>query len=77
MALYKIEWKHSARKELKRLERKVITRIVESVEALSKILTLEQVDLAGYSKTGTILLPRFVLGSGDFFHWGLWLAVEG
>ena len=36
MDFYKIEWKHSARKELKRLEKKIIPRIIEAVEALSK-----------------------------------------
>ena len=33
--MYKIEWKHSAKKELKRLNRKDIPRIIEAVENLS------------------------------------------
>jgi mRNA interferase RelE/StbE len=33
--LYKIEWKHSAKKELKRLNREDIPRIIEAVENLS------------------------------------------
>lgn len=35
MAFYKIEWKQSARRELKKLPKKVITKIVESVEKLA------------------------------------------
>ena len=35
MATYQIEWKSSSFKELKRLDRKVIQRIVSAVESLS------------------------------------------
>jgi len=35
MASYQIEWKPSAAKELKRLPRDVIPRVVETVEALA------------------------------------------
>ncbi len=35
MASYRIEWKPSAAKELKRLPRDVIPRVVEAVEALA------------------------------------------
>jgi len=35
MASFKIEWKHSARKELKKVERQIIPRILQAVEALS------------------------------------------
>lgn len=34
MALYKIEWKQSARKELKKLQKKTISRILQIVETL-------------------------------------------
>jgi len=33
---YKVEWKQSAQKELKKLPKAVITKIVNSVESLSK-----------------------------------------
>lgn len=36
MDLYKIEWKRSAVKELKKLDKTVIKRIINSVEALSE-----------------------------------------
>jgi mRNA interferase RelE/StbE len=35
MATYQIEWKTSALKELKRLDRKIIPRIISAVESLS------------------------------------------
>jgi len=35
MGLYKIEWKESARKELKKLQKKTIVRILKAVETLS------------------------------------------
>ena len=35
MATYKIEWKASALKELKRLDRKIIPRIISVVESLA------------------------------------------
>jgi len=35
MASYKIEWKQSAQKELKKLQKKTISRILQSVETLS------------------------------------------
>lgn len=35
MASYKIEWKHSAEKELKIIDRQYIPRIIKAVEALS------------------------------------------
>ncbi len=34
MALYKIEWKQSARKELKKLQKKTVSRILQTVETL-------------------------------------------
>ena len=36
MATYHIEWKKSALRELKRLDRKIIPRIISTVESLSK-----------------------------------------
>ena len=36
MDLYKIEWKRSAIKELKKLDKTIIKRIINSVEALSE-----------------------------------------
>lgn len=36
MASYEIEWKHSAEKELKSINRQYIPRILESVESLSE-----------------------------------------
>jgi mRNA interferase RelE/StbE len=36
MACYKIAWKGSANKELKRLDKTVITRILQAVESLSE-----------------------------------------
>lgn len=36
MALYRIEWKYSARKELKRLARFVIPKILKLVEGLTE-----------------------------------------
>ena len=36
MACYKIQWKNSAKKELKKLERKFIPNIVNAVTALAK-----------------------------------------
>ena len=36
MAQYSIEWKSSAKKELKRLPKKVINNIISAVEKLSK-----------------------------------------
>jgi len=33
--LYKIEWKQSAKKELKKLKKAVIPRIIKAVESLS------------------------------------------
>ena len=35
MALYKIKWKNSAKKELKRLDKSIIPKIIKSVESLS------------------------------------------
>ena len=35
MASYRIEWKQSARKELKKLQKKAIVRILQAVETLS------------------------------------------
>ena len=35
MATYQIEWKKSALRELKRLDRKIIPRIISAVESLS------------------------------------------
>ncbi len=35
MATYRIEWKPSALREVKRLDRKVIPRIIKTVEALA------------------------------------------
>ena len=35
MAIYKIQWKPSAVKELRRLDRQVVPRIVKAVESLS------------------------------------------
>ena len=35
MASYKIEWKQSAQKELKKLQKKTISRILQAVEILS------------------------------------------
>jgi mRNA interferase RelE/StbE len=35
MDTYKIEWKASALKELKRLDRKIIPRIISSIESLA------------------------------------------
>ncbi len=37
MATYQIEWKASAVRELKRLDRKIIPRIVSTVESLSTV----------------------------------------
>ena len=34
MALYKVEWKRSAKKELKKLDKQVILRILQAVESL-------------------------------------------
>lgn len=34
MDLYKIEWKHSAQKELKKLQKKTILRILQTIETL-------------------------------------------
>jgi len=34
MASYKIEWKQSARKELKKLQKKTISRILQTIETL-------------------------------------------
>lgn len=36
MALFRIEWKESARKELKKLKKSAILRIIEAVEDLAK-----------------------------------------
>jgi mRNA interferase RelE/StbE len=36
MAIYQIEWKKSALRELKRLDRKIVPRIISTVESLSK-----------------------------------------
>lgn len=36
MALYIIEWKKSAVKELKKLDKKIISRIINAVEVLSE-----------------------------------------
>jgi mRNA interferase RelE/StbE len=35
MATYQIEWKKSALRELKRLDRKIIPRVISAVESLS------------------------------------------
>jgi len=35
MAFYKIEWKNSAKKELKKLDRNVIPKIITAVESLA------------------------------------------
>ena len=35
MAIYDIEWKSSALKELKRLDRPIIPRIIQAIESLS------------------------------------------
>ena len=35
MAIYRIDWKASAFRELKRLDRKIVPRIITAVEALS------------------------------------------
>ena len=35
MASYKIEWKQSARKELKKLQKKAIAKILRTIETLS------------------------------------------
>lgn len=35
MSLYKVEWKKSARKELKKLDRQIIPRILKAVENLA------------------------------------------
>ena len=35
MALYKIEWKHSAKKELKKLDKQIVPRILQAVENLA------------------------------------------
>ena len=36
MSLYKVEWKNSAKKELKKLDKQVIPRILQAVENLAK-----------------------------------------
>ena len=36
MALYKIEWKQSAKKELKKLDKSIIPKIINIVEKLSE-----------------------------------------
>ncbi len=36
MASFRIEWKHSARKELKRLDRSIIPRILKLVQRLAE-----------------------------------------
>ena len=36
MVFYRIEWRNSTKKDLKRISRKEISRIVKAVEALSK-----------------------------------------
>lgn len=36
MALYKVEWKRSAKKELKKLDKQVIIRILQAVETLTQ-----------------------------------------
>jgi len=36
MALFNIEWKHSARKELKKLPKTMIAKVIGSVEELAK-----------------------------------------
>ncbi len=36
MALYKVEWKRSAKKELKKLDKQVIIRILQAVETLAQ-----------------------------------------
>ena len=36
MGLYKIEWKNSARKELKKLDKQIIPRILQAVETSAK-----------------------------------------
>ena len=38
MAIYKIQWKPSAVKELKRLDRQVVPRIIKAIESLSSNL---------------------------------------
>lgn len=35
MAIYKIQWKPSALKELRRLDRRIVPKIIEAVESLS------------------------------------------
>ncbi|MEM7596000.1 MAG: type II toxin-antitoxin system RelE/ParE family toxin [Cyanobacteria bacterium P01_A01_bin.83] len=36
MSLYKVEWKNSARKELKKLDKQIIPRILRAVENLAE-----------------------------------------
>ena len=36
MALYKVVWKRSAKKELRKLDKQVILRILQAVESLAK-----------------------------------------
>ena len=36
MAFYRIEWRNSTRKDLKRISRKEVSRIIKAVEALSE-----------------------------------------
>ena len=36
MASYKVRWKHSTRKELKKLDKRVVLRILQVVEKLSE-----------------------------------------
>ena len=36
MALYKIEWKRAAKKELKKLDKQVILRVLQAVESLAE-----------------------------------------
>lgn len=36
MASYKIEWKQSAKRELKKIEKGIIVKIIESVQSLSQ-----------------------------------------
>ncbi|MEM7760776.1 MAG: type II toxin-antitoxin system RelE/ParE family toxin [Cyanobacteria bacterium P01_A01_bin.40] len=36
MSLYKVEWKKSAKKELKKLDKQVIPRILQAIDNLAK-----------------------------------------
>ncbi len=62
MASYRIEWKQSARKELKKLQKKAIVRILQAVEILSDNPHLpESRKLYGAEYTYRLRVGKFIL----------------